>query len=333
MALRIGLIGCGGIANAHMQVLSNMKEVQLVSFCDIVEDKAREFNAKYANGNATVYTDFVKMLEREKLDAVYVCLPPFAHSNEVEIAAENGVHVFIEKPIALDMVKARSMVDAARRHSIKTQVGFQLRFGAAVERFRKMVEQGEAGPVGLFLAKYYCNSLHSPWWRDKSKSGGQLVEQIIHLYDLSRFIAGEPQSVYCKMDNLFHKDVEGYTVEDVSVSILKFRHGGLGAISATNFAIPNKWLHELNVFCKNLTAFFNDANNAVFTPTNKPWEEQVTIASRKNLSEAISLDFINAIKMDTSPRSPIEEGAKSLNLVLSARKSAEENREIIIGDL
>ncbi|MCX8184021.1 MAG: Gfo/Idh/MocA family oxidoreductase, partial [Crenarchaeota archaeon] len=221
MVLRIGLIGCGGIANVHMQVLSNMKDVQLVSFCDIIEDKAREFNAKYAKGSAAVYTDFTRMLERERLDAVYVCLPPFAHSNEVEIAAENGVHVFIEKPIALDMEKARSMVDAARRHGIKTQVGFQLRFGAAVEHFMKMVERGEAGPVGLFLAKYYCNSLHSPWWRDKSKSGGQVVEQIIHLYDLSRFMAGEPRSVYCRMDNLFHKDVEGYTVEDVSVSVLR----------------------------------------------------------------------------------------------------------------
>jgi predicted dehydrogenase len=333
MVLRIGLIGCGGIANAHMQVLSNMNEVQLVSFCDIVEDKAREFNAKYAKGNAAVYTDFTRMLEREKLDAVYVCLPPFAHSNEVEIAAENGVHVFIEKPIALDMVKARSMVDAARRHSIKTQVGFQLRFGAAVEYFKKMAEHGEAGPVGLFLAKYYCNSLHSPWWRDKSKSGGQVVEQIIHLYDLSRFMAGEPYSVYCRMDNLFHKDVEGYTVEDVSISILRFKHGGLGAISATNFAIPNKWLHELNIVSRNLTVFFTDANNAVFTRTNKPWEEQVTVASKKNLSEAVNLDFLNAIKKDASTRNPIEEGARSLNLVLSARKSAEEDREITIEEL
>jgi len=330
MVLGIGLIGCGGIANAHMQVLSNISEVQLVSFCDIVEEKAREFNNRYAKGNATVYSDFSRMLEKEKLDAVYVCLPPFAHSNEVELAAEKGVHVLIEKPIALDMKKARSMVDAAKRHGIKTQVGFQLRFGAAVERFRNMVENGEAGPVGLFLAKYYCNSLHSPWWRDKSRSGGQVVEQIIHLYDLSRFMAGEPQSVYCKMDNLFHRDVEGYTVEDVSASILRFKNGGLGVISATNFAIPGKWLHEINVVSRSLTASFTDANNAVFTLTNRPWEEQLTIASRKNLSEAVSLDFLNAIKRDCPTRNPIEEGARSLSLVLSARRSAEENREVVV---
>jgi predicted dehydrogenase len=333
MVLRIGLIGCGGIANTHMQVLSNISEVQLVSFCDVVEDRAKEFSNRYAKGNATVYSDFSRMLEREMLDAVYVCLPPFAHMNEVELAAEKGVHVFIEKPIALDMKKARSMVDAAKKHGIKTQVGFQLRFGAAVERFRNMVEYGEAGPVGLFLAKYYCNSLHSPWWRDRSKSGGQVVEQIIHLYDLSRFMAGEPRSVYCKMDNLFHRDVEGYTVEDVSASIIRLKNGGLGVISATNFAIPGKWLHEINIVSRSLTAFFTDANNAVFTPTNRPWEEQITIASRKNLSEAVSMDFLNAIKRDCPTRNPIEEGARSLSLVLSARMSAEEGREVVVEEL
>lgn len=330
MVFKIGLIGCGGIANVHMQVLSGIKEVQLASFCDIVEDRAREFNLKYAGGNANVYNDFSSMIEREGLDIVYICLPPFAHSNEVELAAEKGVHVFIEKPIALSMEKAESMVAASRRHGIKTQVGFQLRFGTAVEFFKSMVEKGEAGQIGLFLAKYYCNSLHSPWWRDKSKSGGQLVEQIIHLYDLSRFIVGEPRSVYCKLDNLFHRNVEGYTSEDVSTTIIRFKEGGLGSISASNFAIPNRWLHEFDIITSSLTACFTDANNAVFTKTDKHWGESLAVSSEKNLHEAITLDFLNSVKNDTPTRVPIEEGARSLNLVLSARKSAEEDGEILV---
>lgn len=330
MVFKIGLIGCGGIASMHMQVLSRIRDVQLVSFCDIVEDRAREFNAKYAGGAANVYTDFSRMLEREGLDIVYVCLPPFAHSNEVELAAERGIHVFIEKPIALSLEKAVSMVVAARRHSIKTQVGFQLRFGAAVEFLKNMVEKGEAGQIGLFLAKYYCNSLHSPWWRDKSKSGGQLVEQIIHLYDLSRFMVGEPRSVYCKMDNLFHREVEGYTSEDVSTTVIRFKEGGLGSISASNFAIPNRWLHEFDILTSRLTAHFADANNAVFTKTDRHGAESLTVSSEKNLQEAITIDLLTSIKNDTPTRVPIEEGARSLNLVLSARRSAEEGREILV---
>lgn len=317
----------------HMQVLARMNEVQLVSFCDIVEDRAKEFNLKYAGGNAKVYNDFSRMLERENLDIVYICLPPFAHSNEVELAAEKGIHVFIEKPIALNMDKAESMVAAARRRSIKTQVGFQLRFGTAVEIFKNMVENREAGQIGLFLAKYYCNSLHSPWWRDKSKSGGQVVEQIIHLYDLSRFMVGEPRSVYCEMDNLFHREVEGYTSEDVSTTIIRFKNGSLGSISATNFAIPNRWLHEFDIVASSLTAHFTDANNAIFTKTDRHWEEGLTVSSEKNLHEAVALDLLNAVKNNVPTRVPIEEGARSLNLVLSIRKSAEEGKEILVENL
>jgi len=332
MVLKVCLIGCGGIAEIHAHVLSGIGEVQLVSFCDIVEEKARMFNNRYAGGKGRVYSNFAEMLEKEKPDAVYVCLPPFAHRDEVELAAGMGIHIFIEKPIALSMEKARSMVAAVKKHGVKTQVGFQLRFGAAVEFFKGMLEKGEAGQAGLFLAKYYCNSLHSPWWRDKSKSGGQVVEQIIHLYDLSRFIVGEPRSVYCVMDNLFHKNVEGYTCEDVSTALIKFKSGCLGSISATNFAIPGRWLYDFNLVTSNMTVFFTDANNAVFTRTDRSWGESLTVSSDKNLHEAITRDFLNAVKNDTPTRASIEEGAKSLNFVLSVRKSAEEGREILIED-
>ncbi|MBO3800167.1 MAG: hypothetical protein FGF52_03845 [Candidatus Brockarchaeota archaeon] len=143
------------------------------------------------------------------------------------------------------------------------------------------MNNGEAGQAGLFLAKYYCNSLHSPWWRDKSKSGGQVVEQIIHLYDLSRFLIGEPKSVYCVMDNLFHKNVEGYTSEDVSIALIKFKDGCLGSISATNFAIPDRWLYEFEAVTDSLTAYFTDANNAVFTRTDRGGGESLTVSSSR----------------------------------------------------
>lgn len=332
MTFKVGFIGCGGMAETHLQILSKIKEIQLVSFCDIVEERAKLLNSKYAEGRGKIYSGFEEMLEKEELDIVYICLPPFAHSDEVEIAAEKGIHIFIEKPIALNMEKANGMVAAVKKYNVKTQVGFQLRFGTAVEFFKNMMDNGEAGQAGLFLAKYYCNSLHSSWWRDKSKSGGQVVEQIIHLYDLSRFLIGEPKSVYCAMDNLFHKNVEGYTSEDVSIALIRFKNGCLGSISATNFAIPGRWLYEFEAITNSLIARFTDANNAVFTRTDRSWEESLTVSSDKNLHEAITRDFLNAIENNAPTRAPIEEGAKSLNLVLSVRKSAEEGREILVED-
>ena len=100
--LRTGILGCGSFANRHAQNLSGLpEEVELAAFCDHRERNAREFSEKYTGGKGAIFTDHRKMFEKMGLDLVILCLPPFAHSNEVDLAAQHGVHIFMEKPIAL----------------------------------------------------------------------------------------------------------------------------------------------------------------------------------------------------------------------------------------
>ncbi|MGC8601542.1 MAG: Gfo/Idh/MocA family protein [Thermoprotei archaeon] len=324
MVLRAGIIGCGGVANTHATNLSKNPEVKLVAFCDVIEKAAIDFNQKYAAGKANVYTDYVQMLEKEKLDVVYICLPPFAHKDEVQVAAENGTNIFIEKPIALSEELASKMVASVRAHKVKSQVGFMFRHGSAVERVKQMMDEGKIGAPSLFIGRYFCNSLHSNWWREKEKSGGQIVEQIIHVYDMARYLAGEPIKVMAEMDNLFHKDVERYTAEDVSSSIIKFKGGAIGSISATNTAIPNRWISDWYLVTKNATIYFESANTATITWTNETWPPEEKITSNKEIYNAETLDLISAIKEDREARVPIEEGYLSLKLVLAVRRAAEE---------
>jgi predicted dehydrogenase len=320
---RIGMIGCGGIANRHAGVLSGIEGVSLVAFCDIAEDRAAGFNQRYAGGKGRVYTDFARMFDAEDLDVVWICLPPFAHTNEVELAAEHGVHVFIEKPIALDMETACRMVEAVEKYKIKSQVGFMSRFGEAIEKVKGMLDSGEAGEAGLMIGKYICNSLHSPWWRDKSKSGGQIVEQIIHTYDIVRYFLGEPESVFCRADNIFHRDVENYTSEDVSATVIRFRNGAIATVAGTNGAIPGRWISQYELIARNITVSFADPNNATLYRTNiqPPREEKLT--GSKELFLAETMDLLNAIKTGGETRTPMIEGAKTLELVLGANRSAE----------
>ena len=207
---QIGIIGCGGIANAHARVLSGLEQVRIAALCDIEPSRAEGFREKYAP-EARTFADYRAMYDALPLDLVYVCLPPFAHRDEVDLAAERGIHVFIEKPIALDLETAGRMVETTRRAGVRTQVGFMSRFGEAVERVKGMLDSGEAGPAGLMLGKYYCNSLHAPWWRERAKSGGQIVEQIIHTYDVIRYFLGEPETVYAATGNLFHPGLKRKT--------------------------------------------------------------------------------------------------------------------------
>ena len=331
---RVGMIGCGGIANAHASNLRDLPQVHLAALCDVARDRAEGFNQKYAGGGATVYEDFHAMYDREDLDAVWVCLPPFAHTDEVEGAASRGIHVFIEKPIALDMETAGRMVRAVEESGVKSQVGFMMRFGSAVERVRAMIESGEAGEPGWALGVYRCNSLHAPWWRDRTKSGGQIVEQIIHTYDIIRYFLGEPSAAFAFMDNRFHRDVEGYTAEDVSAASLQFASGAVASVAGTNGAIPGRWEAMFTLVCKNITVEFQDANRATlhYTGEDPVRRESLEPAEgRGNLLLAETLDLLDAIESGGETRTPMREGAKTLELVLGVGRSGETGEVVRFG--
>lgn len=324
---KVGFIGCGGIANAHARALSSISNrAQMVAFCDIEEERARWFSQNYTGGKAKVFTDYREMFDKVDIDIVYISLPPYAHKDEVDIAAEKGIHIFIEKPIALDMETANRMVQAVEKNKVKSQVGFMFRFGEAIETLERLL--CNYGPVGLMMGRYMCNSLHSPWWRDKTKSGGQVVEQIIHIFDLIRHFMGEPKLVFTKMNNLFHRDIPDYTVEDVSGTVIMFQNGGIATVSATNGAIPGKWIAQVDLIAKGLTASLPDANHASIYLTSNPWESKMEIASSKDIYLAETIDLLDAIEQDRPTRVPMIEGAKSLQLVLSAARSAEENKPV-----
>ncbi len=326
--LRIGILGCGNFANVHAKIAQGLPEqLQLAAFCDPTEAKAKAFAEQYAP-DAAVFTDHHAMFERGRLNGVIIVIPPFAHTDEVDAAAQNGIHVLIEKPIALQADQAWAMVEAAETAGIKTQVGFMFRFGEAVEQFKALQASGQTGEIGLMTARYFCNALHADWWRRRDKSGGQVVEQVIHMFDLLRYLAGDAVSVYSRQENLFHKDVPDYTIEDVSATIIGLKGGGMGVIYATNNAIPGKWINDYRVVAHRLTADFTNANNAVFTHTDREGNPVTTIESNKDYRRALLLDFVNAIRTDGVTRTPIREGAKSLDLVLAARRSAETHGEV-----
>lgn len=323
--LRSGMIGCGHFARRHAERLAALEDVQLVSFCDTVIENALAFTREFGQGEEQVYADFERMFEESELDLVYICLPPYAHSNEVEVACRYGVHFLIEKPIALTMNLAQAMAEHVKTSGVKSQVGFMYRYGDATLWLKRHIEEAAVEDRAFFSARYACNSLHSWWWRDRTKSGGQLVEQVIHLFDLARFFLGEPVRVYSMQDNLFHRDMEDYTVEDASGTVVRFESGGIAVLSASNGAIPNRWDYDVRVVLPGITADFEDANRAVFHHTDQKWAATTTIAAEKDLHLAETLDLLAAIRDDRPTAVPIEEGVRSLHLVLAAAQSADQD--------
>jgi predicted dehydrogenase len=327
--LRIAILGCGSFAHRHARTLQKLKnDFEMVAFCNRTIEKAAKFSKQYTNRQAPVFADHHQMFAQIALDAVLICLPPYAHSDEVEIASNLGIHIFIEKPIALTSERGWRMVNAAEQAGIVTQVGFMFRFGAAIEHLKAKIDSGEAGPIGLISARYFCNSLHAPWWRKRNLSGGQFVEQVIHMADLMRFLMGDALTVYSRQENIFHQEVNDYTVEDVSATVLSFASGGLGVIYATNGAIPNRWINDYRVVSRNLTMEFTDANHATFHYTAESSRQPEVIASDRDLYLSEMQDFLDAIRTGRQTRTPLREGAKSLDLALAATNSAKIRSEV-----
>jgi predicted dehydrogenase len=324
--LKAALLGCGGIGARHAEAMAQLPEVELIACCGRDPARSEAFAARFGS---TPYADFERMLDVAQPDLLVVTLPPFAHDGQVERAARAGVHLLVEKPIALDIARAEAMVDAAEQGKVVAACGFMYRHGAAMQAWDAAAIDGETGHPGHFSGQFHCNALHAPWWREREKSGGQMVEQLIHLIDLARHVLGEPQTVYAKAANLFHRDVPGYDGEDVSAIVLGYADGRIGVLHASNAAVPGRWAKRWQIVAGRMTGIFADWNNAEFHVTDGSAGSNA-VHDERDVFVAQLADLAAAIRAQRQPLVPLSEGAASLRIALAARRSADEGREIVL---
>lgn len=322
--LKAGILGMGNMGKAHARSMMKMEGVELAALCSSPVDDAKKF-AEENSLDCPVFGDGYEMLDAVKLDVLYICLPPFAHSGQLEAAAKKGIHIFVEKPIAMDTARGKAMVEAAKENSIVTQVGYHMRFGGAVRKFKEYMEQGIAGKPTLYMANYECNSLHGPWWRDVTKCGGQVFEQVIHLYDMGLYLMGDAASVNGYVANLGHTDVEGYTVEDTSVCNIRFASGALGSICGSNCSVKNQWNGRFRIICERMVADFTDHNHAVFTFTEGEEPRTEVIEGSVDATWEEDCHFIEAVRGNRQQTADINEGYKGLQLVSAVVASSSED--------
>jgi len=324
--LRVGILGSGGIAARHAAAVATLgTQMQLAACCGRNESKVTELAAKFS---AMPFTDFHRMLKEARLDLLIVALPPSAHSGQVEDAAAAGIHLLVEKPIALDMQRADSMVRAVKQAGIIAACGFMYRFGDAVRRWDAEAASGATGRAGLFVGQFHCNALHADWWREQAQAGGQVVEQLIHIIDLARHQLGEPQSVYARGSNFFHRGVDRYDSDDVSAMVLGYDDGRVGVLNATNGAVPGRWEKSWQVVAEHMTGQFTGWNSAVLTHTASGAGKVERIDTQTDVFAAQLTDIAAAISAQRAARVPLEDGAKTLRIALAAARSSAQKREV-----
>lgn len=256
--LRVGIIGCGGIANGkHMPALSKQDRAVMVAFCDIVQERAAEAAKNFGEEGAKVYTDYRALLEDKSIDVVHVCTPNRSHA-EISIAAmEAGKHVMCEKPMAKTAAEARQMAEAAKRTGKKLAIGYQNRCTPEVWTMKRAADAGEFGEI--YYAKAHAVRRRAvPTWgvflNEYEQGGGPLIDIGTHALDMTLWVMNnyKPKMV---MGSVFKKlgdqtetgnawgdwDPKEYTVEDSAFGFIKMENGATISLEsswALNIADP-----------------------------------------------------------------------------------------------
>ena len=229
MSVRIGFIGTGGIAQGHMKRMSEMSAVEMAGYADVVLEKAEKAAADFG-GKA--YGDYRTLLDKEKLDGVVICTPPFAHG-EIELACcDLGLHMLVEKPVAIDVEMAKPILAAIKQSGVATVVAYKYRWDDHVMKAKELLADKQ---IGLVFGNFWGGTPGAPWWRVQAQSGGQFVEQTTHIVDMARYLCGEVVEVSGMETRLvMHEALENYDIADAAAANLKFESGAIGNISNTS---------------------------------------------------------------------------------------------------
>jgi len=224
-ATRVGMIGAGGVAQRHARVLSGLPNVQLVAVTDVLPAAA----SRLAEEHGTRAVPDVAAVLAERPDAVYVCVPPFAHGPAEDAVLTAGVPLFVEKPIAINMDIAHEIAALVSAQGVRTAVGHHWRYLAAADRARELLAGRQVRLVaGALLDKVPPVA----WWPRRDRSGGPVVEQAAHVLDLIRYLAGEVIEV-AAAGNGTPPPVDGADVDGATAATLRFANGAVGTLAAT----------------------------------------------------------------------------------------------------
>ncbi len=224
--VRVGLVGCGKVGPIHAAALGALPESEFVAACDAMPERAASFAAKYG---VRPFTDLARC--SREVEAVVIGTPHPLHAEPAIRAAEAGVHVLVEKPLAATLADCDAMLAAARKSGVTLGVISQRRFYEPVLRMKAAIDAGKIGrPVlGVFQMYSWRDPAYyqSDPWRGKwdTEGGGVLVNQSPHQLDLLLWLMGPAVEVSGYWANLNHPTVE---VEDTAVATIRFKSGGLG---------------------------------------------------------------------------------------------------------
>ncbi|BFT71119.1 Gfo/Idh/MocA family protein [Paenibacillus sp. P36] len=193
--MKVAVVGCGGMGQWHAKCYAKMPGVELVGVCDVQLESAVEAANKVGTA---AFSSFEEMLSAVSFDVVSVAVPTFVHKEVVLQAARAGKHVICEKPVALNLEDAQDMISCCEENGVRLFIGHVVRFFPEYAQMKQQMDAGQIGRVGVANARRVGSHPGEarPWFLDADKSGGVIVDLMVHDIDFMRWTLGEVKSVY-----------------------------------------------------------------------------------------------------------------------------------------
>ncbi|MEV5822535.1 Gfo/Idh/MocA family oxidoreductase [Micromonospora harpali] len=315
-ACRVGLVGAGGVAQRHARVLDGFDDVEILGVTDVARDAA----ARLADAHgARTFADVDELLAAGP-DAVYVCVPPFAHGPVEEAVIAAGVPMFVEKPVAVDLDTAERIADLVARRGLLTGVGHHWRYLHVVRHARELLADR---PVRMVGGAWLDKVPPVAWWARRDRSGGPVVEQAAHVLDLMRVLVGEVTEVTAYGDGT-PPPVDGADVDSVTTAALRFAGGAVGTLSA---ACVLGWKHRagLEILADGLALSLTEDG---LTVRDADGERHLS-ADPDAARTAVDRAFVDAVRrVGDDVRVPYAEALRTQRLALAIAESARTGRPV-----
>lgn len=341
--MKYALIGCGRIATNHVKAALNNK-LEFVAVCDVKPEHMETLLEKHELQNDAGikrYTDYKKMIEENELELIGIATESGIHAEIALYCIDHGIHLIIEKPMAMSMQDAAQIVKRSEEKGVKVSACHQNRFNIAVQEMRKALEAGRFGKLshGSIHVRWNRNEgyyTQAPWRGTWAQDGGALMNQCIHGIDLLRWMMGEEiDEVYGVTRQQFHDYLEA---EDIGMAVVKFKNGAVATIEGTTNVYPQNLEETLYLFGETGTVklggkstnnidVWNFADETELDQANKGLEE-ATSNVYGNGHTSLYADVINAIQEDRAPYVDAHAGRNALELVLAIYKSQKEGKPV-----
>lgn len=337
--INFAFIGCGRIANRHLDAIHSTPHARLVAVCDIDLERAKNLGTV---ADVPYYTDYHHMLKHHPdVNVVTLLTPSGIHFEQaIDIIEHYQKHLLIEKPFILTTTHALALNKAAELHQVKIFPLYQNRFNKAVERVKQGMDNlNELGKLRVGTVRVrWCRPQRyydmSPWRGTWAMDGGALTNQGIHFIDLMRYLCGEVKRVHAKLATL-GAEIE---VEDTGVAILEFESGSLGVIEIMTSARPDDFEASISCVCENgLAVISGVAANQLQTFTPDPAQADIFSETFTNVygygHNTIIQGVIDTLLTGKNPVISFDDGLKTIQLLHALYRSDELDRWVNVNDV